>query len=572
MAYESSDGADKKKKVAIIGVSSLILVAMVVAVAVGVKSNNSSDSSNSGNAAPASELSTSSKAVKALCAPTDYKETCVKSLEPAAGNTTDTKELIKIAFDVTMKTIKEAIANSTTLKDLAKDPRGKVALDDCQELMEHAIDDLKESFEKLGTFEMGKLQTFVEDLKTWISGSLTYQQTCIDGFHNTTGEAGQKMKEFLKISWELTSNGLAMVDEFSKVIGSFNFQGTSRRLMESDEAPSWVDAGKRKLLAATPATIKPDVVVAKDGTGKYTTINEALKDVPVNSAKQFVIYIKAGIYKEKVDVPKNLTNVVMMGDGPTKTRITGDISYVMGVTTTWQTATFSAIGVGFMAKDIGFENTAGPEGHQAVALRVGSDKSVFYNCHMDGYQDTLYTHAHRQFFRDCTVSGTIDFVFGNALAIFQNCKMVVRKPMDNQQCIVTAQGRIKEREPTAIVFQNCSITAEPALLAVKDISKSYLARPWKDYSRFILMQSQIDGFIQPEGFLPWMGTFAINTCWYAEFGNRGPGAVTTHRVTWPGIKKLTAESAVDFTPAKFFEGDSWIPATGVPYEPGMMNL
>lgn len=121
----------------------------------------------------------------------------------------------------------------------------------------------------------------------------------------------------------------------------------------------------------------------------------------------------------------------------------------------------------FMAKDIGIENSAGAEKHQAVALRVSSDRSILYNCQLDGYQDTLYAHAHRQFYRDCTISGTVDFVFGDAAVVFQNCKLVINKPLENQSCMVTAQGRTDKRGTTGIVLQNCTITASPEYQAVQ---------------------------------------------------------------------------------------------------------
>lgn len=226
----------------------------------------------------------------------------------------------------------------------------------------------------------------------------------------------------------------------------------------------------------------------------------------------------------------------------------------------------------FMARDIGFENTAGAIKHQAVALMVQSDMSVFHNCHMDGHQDTLYVHAKRQFYRNCTITGTIDFVFGDAAAVFQNCKMLVRKPLDNQQCIVTAQGRKERREATALILQNCTIAAHPSFVPFKGQIRSYLGRPWKIYSRTIIMESYIDDIIQPEGWLPWLGDFGLNTCFYTEYKNRGPGAGTTKRVKWKGIKTITPQHAADFTAGRFMKGDRWIRTAGVPYVAGMMNV
>ncbi|KAL9669941.1 hypothetical protein QQ045_007491 [Rhodiola kirilowii] len=117
------------------------------------------------------------------------------------------------------------------------------------------------------------------------------------------------------------------------------------------------------------------------------------------------------------------------------------------------TATFTALGNNFTAINIGIENTAGAIKEQAVALRVGSDMSFFYNYSINGYQDTLYAHAHRQFYRDCTISGTIDFIFGGAAAVFQNCQLIIRKPLPNQQNMITAHGRTEPGETTGLVIQ-----------------------------------------------------------------------------------------------------------------------
>lgn len=232
----------------------------------------------------------------------------------------------------------------------------------------------------------------------------------------------------------------------------------------------------------------------------------------------------------------------------------------------------AVLGDYFIAKNIGFENTAGPEKHQAVALRVQSDSSIFYNCAMDGYQDTLYAHTKRQFYRDCTISGTIDFVFGDAAAVFQNCTFVVRKPLDNQQCIVTAQGRKERREPTGLILQDCSIISDPEFYPVRFEHKTYLGRPWKEYSRTIIMESYLDDLIQPQGWLPWMGDFALRTCFYTEFNNRGPGAAKANRVKWRGIKNITREHAQKFSPGRFVRGDFWVKPTRVPYTSGLTTV
>ncbi|KAI3421538.1 uncharacterized protein J3R85_012150 [Psidium guajava] len=565
-------GQGKRTAYAVGGVGIVFVVAVVIGVAVSTSSSSSSQS----NAGTSSDVSTSMKAIQAICQPTDYREACVSSLSSAGGNNTDPKDLIQTGFQVAINQVKAAIQNSTVVKDLAKDPRSQEALETCQHLLEYSIDDLQSSFERLGGFDVSKLDMYMADLQVWLSGAITFQESCLDGFENTTGAAADKMKQILQSSRELTSNGLAMVTEISSLLSSFNIPGVSRRLLSEEqdgvtEFPPWVNEGRRKLLAVASADLKPDVVVAQDGSGKYKTISEALVDVPKMNNKTFVIYIKEGVYKEKVLVDKKTTNVMMIGDGPTKTVITGSLNYVDGVQTC-NTATFTAIGSNFIAKDIKFENSAGAAKHQAVALRVQSDMSVFYNCHMDAFQDTLYTHAHRQFYRDCTISGTIDFIFGDAPAVFQNCQMFVKKPLENQQCIVTASGRSERRSASAIILQNCTISADPAYYPLRKVNKAYLGRPWKSYSRTIIMQSQIDDLIQPQGWLAWMGDFALSTCFYAEYGNRGAGSATTDRAKWRGIKSMTAQHIVDFTPRVFYKGDAWITATGLPYSPTMMTV
>lgn len=220
-----------------------------------------------------------------------------------------------------------------------------------------------------------------------------------------------------------------------------------------------------------------------------------------------------------------------------------------------------------MAINIGFENTAGAIKEQAVALRVGADMSIFYNCSIHGYQDTLYTHAHRQFYRDCTISGTIDFIFGGAAAVFQNCRLLLRKPLPNQQNMITAHGRSEPGLKTGLVIQNCTISADPENTPeTNTTSKSFLGRPWKAYARTLIMNTQIDDVIDKAGWSVWPGQEYEKTCWFAEFENKGPGAVMNERAAWPGIKTVDKALVMEFAAENFIHADQWIELSGVPFD------
>ncbi|XP_068659864.1 putative pectinesterase/pectinesterase inhibitor 28 [Aristolochia californica] len=566
-------GSNLGKKIILAGVSVMLVVAVVVAI-VGIAHRHSDNGAN---------ISTSVKAVSTICAPTDHRESCENVLNEAVksnGGNTDPKELVKAAFHAAIEEVKSVFNLSIGLGKKESDPMTKMALSDCEDLMQSAIQELQASFSAVGDKELHTLSDRVDDIKNWLSAVLSYQQACMDGVPHP--EVKSAISNGMINATQLTSNALAIVSEISAIMSTFNiplnFNSNKRRLLENDGRlhdmdekgfPTWLSTADRKLLAYKDTQkLRPNVVVAQDGRGNYRTINDALKNIPNSRSGRYIIYVKAGIYREQVLIDNDMENIFMYGDGPRRTVVTASKNFVDG-TPTYQTATFAAEGNGFICKSMGFRNTAGPEKHQAVALRVKSDMSAFYNCRMDAYQDTLYVQTHRQFYRNCIISGTVDFIFGDSAVVIQNCKLIVRKPMDNQQNIVTAQGRTDKREPTGIVIHNCRIVPETRLFNTRFTTKTYLGRPWKEYSRTIIMESTIADFIQPDGYMPWDGDFALKTLYYAEYANRGPGARTTRRVRWPGVKVISRREALQYTVGSFINGNSWLRSTGAPYMLGL---
>ncbi|KAM1038991.1 hypothetical protein ACFX13_034328 [Malus domestica] len=330
-----------------------------------------------------------------------------------------------------------------------------------------------------------------------------------------------------------------------------------------------------KMLQAKPGRIEakaglefwktPNVTVSQDGSGNFRTITEALAVAPSHNQNYFVIFVKRGVYKENVNIDSSKCNLVLIGEGMDVTTISGSRSFRSG----WETfysATFAVSADGFIAMDIGFENTAGPENYQAVALLSGGDRAVFYRCKISGYQDTLLVHAGRQFFRECQISGSLDFIFGYGAAVFQKCLLTVKKTIPGVINTVTAHGRYAPKDPTGFSFQFCTISAD------SDVAAAYLGRPWGKYSRTVFMQSYISNVIQPQGWIEWKGKSALNTLYYGEYTNNGPGARLSSRVNWPGYHVIENPAEADeFTTAKFIEGDSWLTSTNVPFIRGLKD-
>ncbi|KAJ6819661.1 putative pectinesterase [Iris pallida] len=428
---------------------------------------------------------------------------------------------------------------------------------DCAQLMDLSRDRLVES---MGSVSAGAHT----DARTFLSAVLTNHATCLDGL---AGPARSALEPQLKLLMSSASASLAVLNSVDESPARRHGDVEHTRAAVG-EFPSWMSFRDRKLLEASGNAVTANVVVAKDGSGKYKTVQAAVDSAPDKGTSRYVIYVKKGVYTENVVMTKKKTNVMIVGDGMDATVLTGSLNVVDG-NTTFNSATLACNGDGLILQDLKVENTAGPAKHQAVALRVSADRSAINRCKIEAYQDTLYAHNFRQFYRDSNVSGTVDFIFGNAAVVLQNCNLVARKPMANQKNLVTAQGRIDPNQNTGTSIQNCQIVPAADLVPVEGSIKSYLGRPWKLYSRTVVMQSFIDTH-RSQGVAGVGRGFRAQHLVYGEYKNRGPGAGTAGRVKWPGYKVITdAKLANSFTVAGLIQGGSWLSSTGVTFTEGL---
>ncbi|MBA0595004.1 hypothetical protein E1A91_D05G152700v1 [Gossypium mustelinum] len=571
---EAEERAFKRKtrrRLIILVISIIVLLAVIIGAVAGTlihKRNNSSpDTASPTELTPAASL-------KAVCEVTQYPSSCFSSISSiASSNANDPKILFKLSLKVAIDELSGLSQYPKKLQAETNNSQVKHALDVCGTVFDDALDRLNDSATSLEVGEGESLlsDSKIDDLKTWLSTVITDQETCLDALEelNTTKNFNATLFEELKAamqnSSEYASNSLAIAAKFLGLLTNFRIP-IHRRLLGFQKAapsefPAWVSPTERRLLQESKPT--PNVIVAKDGSGHFKTINEAVQLVGKKNQSRFVIYVKEGKYVENVNLDKHKWNVMIYGDGKTKTTISGSRNFVDG-TATFDTATFTVAGRGFIAKDIKFENTAGAAKHQAVAMRSGSDRSVFYSCAFDAYQDTLYAHSNRQFYRECDILGTIDFIFGNAAVVFQNCNIQPRQPLPNQFNTITAQGKKDPNQNTGISIQKCTITPFGNLTA-----NTYLGRPWKEFSTTVIMQSNIGAFLNPVGWREWVTNVdPPSTIFYAEYQNTGPGSTVDQRVKWAGYRSsLTEADAGKFTVANFIQGQDWLPAATVAYEP-----
>ena len=302
----------------------------------------------------------------------------------------------------------------------------------------------------------------------------------------------------------------------------------------------------------------PDtLVVARDGTGEFRTIDEAIEVCRAFMDYHKVIYVKNGTYKEKLIIPSWLQNIEICGESAEKTIITYDdhanIQIVLGTAEprtqpmgTFRTYTLKIEGNAITLKNITIENNAARLG-QAVALHTEGDRLVFINCRFIGHQDTVYTGVAgtRLFFKDCYICGTTDFIFGPSTAWFENCTI---ESLINSY--VTAASTPKD-QPYGYVFNNCRLIAQP------EATKVYLGRPWRDYGYTLFMNCDLGKHIRPEGWHNWE-KHREQTARYLEYNNHGDGAKTTERVGWSRL--LTKKEASKITPENVFRQEtSWLP-------------
>ncbi|EPS64331.1 pectinesterase [Genlisea aurea] len=498
-----------------------------------------------GSSSSSSSLSSStlrSREINGVCKTTPFPETCIESLKLSLSLNIPTTILASL-----LQTLRIAVTEGGKLSNLlsgaALVERQRGTLQDCRELHGITISLLSKSISRIGSIADARK---LADVRTFLSAALTNRGTCFEGLSSAGGRDKPAILASFDSVYKYVSNSLSWVSNPGLIR-----VGKNRRLL-----------GKYRRILQSSGQI---LTVAADGSGNFTAVADAVNFAPSNSNERVVIYVKAGVYEENVDIPSWKTNIALIGDGKDATVITGNRSVADGWTT-FRSATVAVSGDGFLARDIRFENTAGPEKHQAVALRINADYAAVYRSTIVGYQDTLYAHSLRQFFRECDIYGTVDYIFGNAAVVFQACNIISRMPMPSQFTVITAQGREDPDQNTGISLQNCTILATDDLYSNSSTVKSYLGRPWKNYSRTVVIESYVDDFVAPEGWTNWSGDQGLDTLYYGEYQNNGPGSGTDGRVSWAGFHLMNYSDAAHFTVSEFITGQEWLDSTSVPYD------
>jgi pectinesterase len=295
------------------------------------------------------------------------------------------------------------------------------------------------------------------------------------------------------------------------------------------------------------------LVVAADGSGQFKTVQEAVMSVP-NGRKDapVIIHIKPGTYRELIYVQREKRFFHLIGDDPKTTTLTYDLhanvlDKLGKPIGTFRTPSTLIDAEDFMAENLTFENSAGPVG-QALAIRVDGDRAVFRNCRFFGWQDTILLNRGRQYFDHCYVAGHVDFIFGGATAIFDDCQI---------HCLrngyITAAST-PDYQRFGFVFRKCKITAGDGV-------KTYLGRPWRDFAAVSFLSCRMSDAVRPPGWNNWERPDREKTARFAEYNSSGPGARPNDRVKW--AKQLTNGESREITMSAVLGGsDNWNPAHG----------
>uniref|UniRef100_A0A7N0VCX2 Pectinesterase n=1 Tax=Kalanchoe fedtschenkoi TaxID=63787 RepID=A0A7N0VCX2_KALFE len=505
--------------------------------------------------------------VHSSCSKTRYPALCVRTLMSSNQNHADhsMSTLVDKVISETAELPSSALF-SARLEDSAADHPHHLSIDGareyCSEAMNLSLRPLKQSAQALKKFpDLDK-----QDIQTWLSAALTLQQGCLDEIISKSHSyqnrlIADKISHKVNHLVQLSSIALALVNKISTV------KVTKTRAHQTSEAtfPSWVSVGDRKFIRTNGQTDNINAVVAQDGSGDHETIKEAINAAP--SGKRYVIYIKAGVYKEQIKTNKD--GITLIGEGKYSTIIVASNGVEKDDCSLEDSATFTTTGDRFIAVGMSFQNSAGPRGGQAIALHVSSDHAIIYNCSIVSYQDSLYAKINRQFYKNCDIMGTIDFIFGEAAAVFQNCNLLLRKPEHKQYNVILASGRSHPEQNSGFSVLNCKIRGAAELDEEGGSCKSYLGRPWKRYSRSVVINSEIGGVVAREGWQMWPEADYSKTLYFGEYGNVGEGASTSGRVKWKGFHVIGEEEAEQFTVQNFIAGESWISATGIPFSAGL---
>ena len=317
-----------------------------------------------------------------------------------------------------------------------------------------------------------------------------------------------------------------------------------------DKYPKWKSENLKPTIKKPKNEFK--ITVALDGTGDYTTIQDAINNSKSFPSEKIVIFVKNGVYFEKVKIHEWNTNISLIGESKEKTIITNNDYFNklgLGRNSTFYTYSLLVEANNVILKNLTIENSSGKVG-QAVALSVFSDEVAVINCKILGNQDTLYASGKgNQYYKDCYIEGTTDFIFGSATAFFENCEIHSKK-----NSYITAASTPKD-SLFGYVFKDCKLTA------AKNIDKVYLGRPWRMYAKTVFINCELGNHIKPEGWHNWSKPEAEKTTFYAEYNNKGEGFQPKNRVNWSHqlskkeAKKYTIDSI--FNSQKEITNNTW---------------